>query len=172
MAVSRLSDFQPGYLYGCVCGFTFLHELERDDDGRLALVGTVVTLAVAFAAWFAWLPLEHGIATAGDLAVLATNILGAVFVAALVGSVIALVPLGFLTGGKLMRWNRPVWVVTFAVACFCMVAVMLNPASASTHTGSAHVWTAVTLFLVFGAGSLGFHRWALRLRRTAGAAAA
>jgi hypothetical protein len=167
VAVSRLSDFQPGYLYGCVCGVAFVHALERTDRGRLALIGTVVSLVLALVAWFAWVPLENGIATAGVGTVLAADILGAVFVGSLVGTVIGLLPLGFLAGGTLIRWSRTVWVATFAAACFCLVAVMLNPASASTHTGSAPLFTTIALFVVFGGASVGFHQWAKRVRRAA-----
>ncbi len=165
--ISRISDFQPGYLYGCVCGVAFSQTLEVRDRGKAALLGVAVTLTVAVGAWLAWTPLQNDIASAGDGVVLAADVLGAVFSGGLVGTVIGMIPVGFLNGGKVFAWNRIAWAGAFFVACFLLVAVMLNPSSAAAHTGSAPIVTAVVLFGGFGAASVVFHLWARSLRRSA-----
>jgi uncharacterized membrane protein YidH (DUF202 family) len=74
----------------------------------------------------------------------------------LIGSVIGLIPLRFLPGARLAGWSRTAWAITFGVAVFGLVEVMLRPESASAHSGSASIATAIVLFVVFGGSSLAF----------------
>lgn len=165
--VSRLTQFQPGYLYGIICGVAFAATLQRDENGHLIALSSAVTLALGVVAWFLWVPVKQtaSVPGASPLTVIAGNFLAAVFVGGLVGSVLNLVPLRFLPGGALAQWNRAVWGAFFGLGVFGLLQVMLRPESSSVHTGTTAVVTAGVLFVLFGASSVATHLYFGRRRR-------
>ena len=173
VVVSRLTDFQPGYLYGVVCGLAFTDVLASNEQGQAVALGSLAAVSVAVVAWLVWLPL-HGAATgqgANAIVVLITDFLGAVFAGGLVGTVLSLFPLRFLPGGALFAWNRVVWAGAFGIALFGLIEVMLRPETA--RTTKAPLVTIIVLFAVATAASLLFALyWARRKREAAPAAAA
>ena len=90
--------------------------------------------------------------------------LASIFVSGPVGTVITLMPLRLLPGATLAGWNRWIWAVTFGVAVFGLVEVVLHPGSTPAHPGKAAIVTAVLLFAVFGGMTVGF-RWYFRRRK-------
>ena len=150
--VSRITQFQPGYLYGIICGVAFAATLPRDANGHVIAISSAVTLVLGVVAWLLWVPVKQTaeVPGASPLAVIAGNFLAAVFVGGLVGSVLSLVPLRFLPGGALAEWNRVVWGTFFGLAVFGLLQVMLRPESSSVHTGTTAVVTAGVLFVIFG----------------------
>src|SRR4029077_3570466 len=54
VVVSRLTSFQPGYLYGVVAGVVFAQHLPAREEGRATAVSVISMLAVAVAAWALW----------------------------------------------------------------------------------------------------------------------
>ncbi len=172
--VSRLTQFQPGYLYGIICGVAFAGTLQRHENGRLIAISSAVTLALGVLTWFLWVPVKQtaAVPSASPLAVIAGNFLAAVFVGGLVGSVIGLVPLRFLPGGELAAWNRAVWGTFFGLAVFGLLQVMLRPESSSVHTGTTAVVTAGVLFVIFGGLSVASRIYFSRRRRRRAQAAA
>jgi hypothetical protein len=165
--VSRLTQFEPGYLYGIICGVAFAATLERDQNGHLTALSSAVTLALGVIAWLLWVPVHRAAAMPGasPFTVIVGNFLAAVFVGGLVGSVISLVPLRFLPGGALVEWNRLMWGTLFALAVFGLLQVMLRPESSSVHTGTTAVVTAGILFVLFGAASVATRIYFGRRRR-------
>ncbi|HZS13922.1 MAG TPA: FGLLP motif-containing membrane protein [Candidatus Dormibacteraeota bacterium] len=167
VVVSRLSDFEPGYLYGVVCGAVFTGaSLAKNEQGHTVAIATVVTMLIALLAWFAWLPVNDAAAKPGALwpVTILDDFLGAVFAGGLVGSVIGMVPLRFLPGGTLAAWHRGVWAVVSVLVTFMFLEIMLNPARGG-HPGHAAVGTVVALFIAFGAGSVLFAAYWQRKRR-------
>lgn len=166
--VSRLVDFEPGYLYGVVCGVAFAAPLTARQEGQVAALGTLSTLAVSTVSWLLWVPVEH-LATmpgASPLAVLAADLLAAIFVAGIVGSAIGLLPLRFLPGGTISAWRRTVWVPLYLVSMFTLIDVVVrSPASPGAHVSP--LLTTVVLFVLFGGAAIGFReyfarRWRMR----------
>jgi hypothetical protein len=155
--VSRLSHFEPGYLYGVVVSLAFLETLPDRHNAHLTAISTVSTLAIALLAWFIWLPVNHlALRHAGNVLVATTDdALGSIFIGGLVGTVIGLLPLEFMPGGTIAKWRRDVWAVVFFVALFLLVEVELRPAAGPTHPGGAPAVTAIVLFVVFGGLSFG-----------------
>jgi hypothetical protein len=165
VAVSRIAHFQPGYLYGVVCGAVFAGSLKRREAGQLTIVSSVVMLAVSVAAWFAWVPVNHAATHHGAFVgvILLDDLLASVFVAGITGTVISLLPLRFMPGQSLYAWHRGAWAATFGVATFGLVEVLLRPSTqAATHPGSIAWTTAAVLFVVFGIGSLAFREYFAR----------
>ena len=157
--ISRITQFQPGYLYGLIGGVVFTGHLNSREEGQEIAIASIGTLIVSIAAWLVWVPVS--VAASADPAsfglALLENFLAALFLSGMVGLVIGLVPLRFLPGERVARWHRGVWAALFGVACLAVVEVMIRPQS----TAGRHVepfWTTIGLFVGFGVASVLF--WA------------
>lgn len=164
VAVSRLSHFEPGYLYGVVVSIAFIESMEDRHSVHLIAISTLSTLAVGLLAWFAWIPVNHFALERGSdvVLVILDDVLASIFAGALIGSVIGLLPLEGLPGGHLSKWRKDVWGAIFFIALFLLIEVELNPDSGPTHPGGAPVVTAIVLFVIFGGLSFGLHRYFAR----------
>ncbi|MGA7833756.1 MAG: FGLLP motif-containing membrane protein [Acidimicrobiales bacterium] len=163
VVVSRLTNFEPGYLYGVVIGFAFVGSLKDRHTAHLVAISTLSTLLVALLAWLAWVPVSHLALDSGNAVVaMVDDMLGSIFIGGLVGSVVGMLPLEGLPGGHLAKWRRDVWAIVFFLATFLLVEVELNPATGPTHPGGAPVVTAILLFVIFGALSLGTRSYFIR----------
>jgi hypothetical protein len=157
VVVSRLTHFEPGYLYGVVVSISFVGSLKDHHNAHLIVISTLSTLAVALLAWVLWIPLNHAALTGGGnfVEAIVDDVLGSMFVGGLIGSVIGLLPLEGLPGGSLVKWRRDVWAGVLFIALFLLVSVELRPSSGPTHPGGAPVVTAIVLFIAFGGLSFG-----------------
>jgi polyisoprenoid-binding protein YceI len=166
VVLSRISDFQPGYLYGVVCGVAFAGTLAKNESGHLVALGHLATIAVAVIAWFAWVPVNHAALHHPGVfpLVILDDLLASLFVGGLVGSVINLIPVRFMPGHTLASWHRGAWMAVFGVATFGMVEIVLFP-SRHNHAGHAPIITIIVLFVLFGGGSLVFREYFSRRER-------
>jgi hypothetical protein len=157
--ISRITQFEPGYLYGLIGGVAFTGHLSSREDGHEVAIASVGTLIVSIVAWLVWVPVASAASSdpaSFGLAFL-ENFLAALFLSGMVGLVIGLVPLRFLPGERVARWHRGVWAVLFGVACLAVVEVMIRPqSSAGRHLEP--FWTTLGLFVAFGVASILF--WA------------
>lgn len=166
--ISRLTEFQPGYLYGLVIGFVAAGSLTEQNEGRTAAAATTVMLVAAVAAWFGlgWLAgVMPPDGDSGPAAVVLRTALAGVLVAGLEGAALGLLPLRFLAGETIKRWNRWVWGVLLTVATLGYLHVLVNPSSGYLADSSrTPLATIVVLLAGFGGSSLVF--WAyFRFRR-------
>ena len=150
--ISRVSHFEPGYLYGIVVSVGFVRSLEDRHNAHLTTISILSTLTVAMGAWFLWVPFDHLTQLHANNALLVTtdDFLASVFIGGLVGTVVSLLPLESLPGRTLTKWRRDVWAGVFFLALFLLIEVELRPASGPTHPGGAPWVTVVVLFLFFG----------------------
>jgi hypothetical protein len=163
VVLSRISGFQPGYLYGVVCGVAFAGTLAKNESGHLVALGHLATIAVAVIAWFVWVPVNHTALHHPGVfpLVILDDLLASLFVGGLVGSVINLIPVRFMPGHTLASWHRGAWMAVFGVAAFGMTEIVLFP-SRHNHAGHAPIITIIVLFVVFGGGSLLFRDYFAR----------
>ncbi|HWW09742.1 MAG TPA: FGLLP motif-containing membrane protein [Candidatus Acidoferrales bacterium] len=173
VVVSRLTSFQPGYLYGVVAGVVFAQHLPAREEGRATAVSVISMLAVAVAAWALWdvvNPSAIGQTAIAPLVIL-DDFLASVVVGGLVGTVIGLLPLQFLPGGRIAAWHRGAWAAVFIAALFGLAGILLWP-NRGGHPGTAPLVTVVALFVVFGGSSVAswwyFERRHRRAARAAG----
>jgi hypothetical protein len=161
VVVSRMTHFQPGYLYGVVAGLAFTATLSSRDVGLENTVSAVAVLVVAVVAWIIWTPINHAASglNPNPLLLVADTFLAGLFVSGVVGTVINLVPLEFLSGASILRWRKVVWAVLFSIAVFLLIEVMVLPAARSSRLGNAPFITTILLFVGFGALSISFHRF-------------
>ncbi len=164
---SRLVGFEPGYVYGVVCGVFFTRELTSKEKGRVAALGSLTVISVSVTAWLVWWPvssaaLKHG---ASPLLVLLDDFLAAVFVSGLVGTFIGMMPIKGLPGWTIKSWNRRAWIGGFALSGFGIVQILLQPGIA----GHPHrpLIVSMVLFVAFGAGSIAFYEHFEEIKRKA-----
>lgn len=158
VVITRVTGTQPGYVYGIIGGFTFGIALTADDKGRMAFRGMTILLAVGIAAWFLRVPFQP---TAADAATgggsLVNDILAGIFISAIEGSVIGLIPLRFLAGEALFTWRRRRWAALWAIALLLFAHVILYPVSSfEPNPSTIGIWTIAATVAIYSAIALGF----------------
>jgi hypothetical protein len=163
--ITRLTGVQPGYVYGIIGGFTFGIALSSDDQGRMAFRGMSILILVGLAAWFARIPFEPAVGlVSGDGGAVINQVLADIFIGAVQGAAIGLIPLRFLTGETLFAWSRWRWALLWGVAILFFAHVVLYPVSSFTPNPSpTGVWTILVTVLIYSAIALGFW-WFFRQR--------
>jgi hypothetical protein len=168
VVITRLFAIQPGYVYGIIGGFTFTVALTKDDKGRMALRGMGLLLVVGVAAWFLRIPFQpiDGV-VGGDIGSMTNDILAGTFVSAVQGAAIALIPLEFLAGHRLLGASRARWIALWAISLLLFAHVVVYPVSSYTPQPSeAALWSLVLVVVAYAAVALGFwwffHRRSVR----------
>ncbi|MEA2621842.1 MAG: hypothetical protein QOH61_752 [Chloroflexota bacterium] len=161
--LSRIANFQPGYLYGLIVGFVFSRELAKAEEGRAIAVATGIGLLASLVAWLGLAAVRLQEPAIGDppftLAVWET-VLATVVTAGLEAAVFGLMPVRFLPGEKVFAWNRAVWALLVGLGTFGFCHVLLNPRSGYlADTTAASLATVVGLLVFFGLGSVLFWAW-------------
>lgn len=156
VAVSRLVNFLPGYLYGVVGGFESEPEADRQRAGRAAAIGEAFAIALALGSWFAWQPIADRAAKAGasEGIAVADALLASIAALSFQGLLFSMIPIKSLPGEKLWKWNKVAWAVFMTIGAFSFLHVLAHPAE--KYTGSVTVMLG--LFAAFGVASVGF--WA------------
>lgn len=161
--VSRLSDFQPGYLYGLIIGFLFVRGVAQREEGRVEAIAAGSSLAVAFAAWIVLALLRGTGGVGGELGTALVEAAAVTtVVAGLENAVFAMLPLRFLPGAAVYTWNRRIWLVLIALGVFGFAHVLLNPAAGAGYmadTTRTSLLTLVALLAAFGVASVLFWAW-------------
>jgi hypothetical protein len=159
VAISRLTGFQPGYLYGLLIGLVFARELSRGEEARVVAGGAALMLGASLVAWLTlgWLGPDDASSIAGTAA---RTALAAVVVAALEGVTFGLLPFRFLPGEPLFAARRAVWAALLGVGAFAFFHVLINPASGYlADTSRTPLLTTIALLVGFGVVSVAFWAW-------------
>lgn len=154
VVISRLADFQPGYLYGLIIGFGFTRELSRIDEGRIEGIAVASGLGASIVSWLV-LPLVRGVE--GGLPIVETALV-TVVVAGLEVALFGMLPLRFLPGERVRAWNKKFWMIVLGLAAFAFIHILLNSASGYVAGAGSSTTTVIILLVVFGALSAFF--WA------------
>ena len=157
VVTTRVAHLQPGYLYGIVLGAIFLKDVSNRDEGRDTFWGAAWTLGAAILAWVAltWIR-GLGLPPDGFGVTLLSTAFAATLVAGLEAAAFALMPLRFLPGYALYKWNRLAWAVLWAASLFAFFHILIGPTSGyvSELTPQAFL-AALSVFAAFGALSIG-----------------
>jgi hypothetical protein len=158
VALSRAFHFQPGYMYGALAGLAFAGALSRADQGKFTAANWVWALILSVGAWLLRMPVSEA-AARPDASVWWIGVeacLVLVFLWGIEGLVVAMLPMRFLDGRKVVDWNRVVWSILIFLGVFAAVHVLLTPSSGYVgHTTGEVTVGVVVLFLIFGAISVG-----------------
>ena len=161
VALSRLGHWQPGYMYGALAGLAFASALSPRREGQITAANWVFALVISVAAFFLRAPVADAAskphASVWWIGLEACLVL--IFLWGIEGLAVAMLPMRFLDGRKVIDWNRAVWAVLMFVGVFSVVHVLLTPTSGYVgHTTGQVTVGVVVLFVIFGAISVGL--WA------------
>ena len=167
--VSRLTNFQPGYLYGVLGGAVFAVALDKRSEGRAEVAAAGAGLVIALLAWIAFGPVARA-ADGADPAFWLLSVdsfLAALFIGGLEGLLFGLIPLRFLPGSRVKAWSWIVWGALMFGVLYAFVHVLLLPESGYLgRSTAASVTVTLALFVAFGVLS-GLFWLYFRLRPTA-----
>jgi hypothetical protein len=158
--LSRLLDFQPGYFYGALAGLAFRSALSEQVQGKMTAANWMFSLVISVGAFFLRAPVSAAAAEPGSsIWWIGLEIcLALIFLWGVEGLAVAMLPMRFLDGRKVMRWSRTAWAVLFFLGIFTTVHVLLRPGSGYVGETSAVTIGVMTLFALFGVISVGL--WA------------
>jgi hypothetical protein len=163
---SRLIDFRPGFVFGFIASSVILSPivLSKKAAAELVVIPAVLTLIVAMLAWTALTPIRT--ATALDSApipVLLETILAILFIGGLEAVAFSLLPLSFMDGVTVWRWNKIVWVVLFGTSVFLFWQLVINREGKYLEAfRQSSVLVCIALVVVYGGLTLltwGYFRW-------------
>ena len=154
--VSRVGNVQPGYLYGIILGAIFTREVSDDEEGRETIYGSIWTL---FAALISWIGLTYvrglGLPSSDPFGTFALTALGCVLVSGLEATAFGLMPLRFMPGYLIYRWNRTLWAILFAISVFAFIQILIGPTSGYVSSLNPAAFIAAGgIFAIFGVFSI------------------
>jgi hypothetical protein len=163
VALSRAVDLQPGVIYGFVASVAVAGAVEIDvrRQGRVTLMAVTAGLALTLACWVAVGALRSA-NEEGDnaLPALIETICVTVFVGGVEGLFFNMIPLSVMEGGKLFRWNKPVWALFAVASAFLFWHVLLNQQRSNfAALREASSATVLVVFLMYSGASVGLWWW-------------
>ena len=169
VVISRLADFQPGYLYGLIISIVFVTEVSAREEGMGTWLASLWLLVLSVIAWLllAFVRIQNADPL---LQLFVETVLVTFVVAGIETLVIGLLPMRFLPGHPLFNWRRAMWFPLFVLAIFGYLMILVDPANGYLSDNSRTPTLVGIIFLVaFGVVSLG--TWAyFRFRRPRGTA--
>ncbi len=166
--ISRLTDFQPGYLYGLIIATFTAPKLDRSTEGKLMAAAVATSMAAAVVAWFGLGfigPLANASPDPGPVLIAVQTTLSMIVVAGIELAAFGMLPLTFLVGKTVYDWNKFVWGGLWALGVLAFGIVILNPQNGYlSDTTRTSVYTVIALLAIFAIGSVAF--WYFFHRRT------
>jgi hypothetical protein len=147
VALSRVFNFHPGYLYGLVAGVAYARKLRQDEEGELAAIGVAAMLVMSLVALVALTAIRASAHTFWGS--VGGETLTELFVMGLETAVITLVPMRFLEGKKIASWDRRLWAALFGLTAFAFIHAIFRPNNGFVDHGSENGLMAVVLFGAF-----------------------
>lgn len=155
VVISRIFNFEPGFIFGLTTGIAFSDSLSDREDGHGLAVASLFVLAVSFLAWFIWIPVKgaaEGSANPGFLIVTLDTLLATVWVAGIQSVVFSLIPIRFMDGIKVALWSRLTWLAIYVFALFVFVHTVLHPRD--NQVGSSTAPQVLYLSIMLGSLTL------------------
>lgn len=138
--LTRIEGFQPGIIFGFVAGDALLAPavLSKEQEGKRVLYPALALLALALAAYALASPFRS-LAEDTDfwLASVPEGLSVGLFIAALQGLFFEMIPIKFMDGNKLFRWNKLAWVGMATVTAFLFWHVFINEGAAADEAVKA-----------------------------------
>jgi len=154
VAASRVAGLQPGFVYGFVASSVLLTPiaLDRRKAANLVVLPSLALLVASILAWMAMGPLHAAVQqNASWTNVLALSVAAAIFVGGLEGVFYSMIPLTFMDGHVVWRWNRAAWVLIFGAATFLFWQLVINQYAAYLEAFKQPTILAILLILaVYG----------------------
>lgn len=134
VAVTRVTGFEPGIIFGLVAGVGFASLAGHSAEAKAALAPLGYGAVVALFAWSAFHLVDQATSTTG---VFMAEALSAMAVAGLAALPIALFPVPGMPGAVVFAWSRRAWLAFYAFGLFAFFVVLLPTPYAWDEVG----WT-------------------------------
>ena len=132
--VTRLTEFEPGIVFGLVAGVAVGATLATAERVRVALAGLSWGYGLAVLAWITYAALEPAVLDAATASAdglpplwfaLLQETLATITMAGIAALPVALVPLRGLTGHEVWNWSKPIWAALYAIGLFSFFVVLM-----------------------------------------------
>jgi hypothetical protein len=129
VVISRLADFQPGIVVGFIASAVVLeHEsIPPAERGKAMARVAAIMLGVSMSAWLVAIPLHTLYRSSPSLWTAIPNATAvSIFVVCLEGLLFNLMPLEFMDGWRIWKWNKLAWLGLFVPTAFLFTQVLFN----------------------------------------------
>ena len=148
---SRLSHFEPGYVFGVFAAIVFRIEPTNEEDGRSVTWASLWLIGVSALCWIAWIPIKNSVISGhtsfGLLAL--DSLLSTVWVCGLQSLLFGLIPMKYLDGNTIYHWSKAAWAGLYIVVMFIFVQFVMHP-SAAGFGGNKNANMLSMLYLFIG----------------------
>jgi YVTN family beta-propeller protein len=150
VSASRAIGLSPGYCYGLIAVFVLRPHTDEKDWGRLHAIASVCVLIVSTAAFLLTVPVFHAATQTNPSPfwLILDPALNVTFLGGFASLAFGMLPLPFLPGRHVRRWNKYAWLIITGIGLIGFVAVLLTPGS-GTQSELRHV-ALVPVFIAFG----------------------
>lgn len=151
--VSRLVNFLPGYMYGVFTGLIYSSSLKDEEDGEGLAAATWFLIGITFIGWFALIPVKHAASVDNPSFIILTlqAMLSSLWTSTLTLLVFGMVPIRFLYGEQVKKWNRTGWLIIYTIGIMLFVHTLLDPEqSYYGKSDKVSLVSILTLFVGFG----------------------
>jgi hypothetical protein len=151
VAFSRLAHFQPGYLFGVLAGLSFRVDPTDTEEGRSLVLASILTLALAVAAWLLWVPVRASV-IAGETSfpmLVLDAVLATTWVCGIQSLLFSLIPMRYMDGETVVAWSRRAWFAVYGLGMFVFVQTIMHPQS-TRYGGNPNSNLASMLLLFVG----------------------
>lgn len=159
VTASRLAHFLPGYCYGLFTGLVFRTNPKDNEDGEGLAFSSLLLIGIAVTGWFLWIPVKAAANTGhpGLIVLIIDAAFASFWVSTLTATVFGLMPMRFLYGEQVKKWNGWVWLAIYVTGVFLFVYTLVNPAiGIYGESDKVSLYSVLALFAVFGAFSMSF----------------
>jgi hypothetical protein len=126
VVLSRIGGVLPGVLYGFVGTAVFLSPSRMNDDqtGKNIFFPQLFLLAICVGSWLVVDEVRNS--NPSHFEVFVEGVLIGILVGGIEGIFVNMIPIAYLDGHKIMRWNPLAWLALTLTATYLFWAVLLN----------------------------------------------
>jgi hypothetical protein len=155
VVVSRLFEFQPGYVFGISIGLLLAPGIPDHVEAKSLARSGVALIVMAASSWLLWAPVVDRVdAGSSSLTLLFLDaFLSTLWVMSLQIVLFEFSSLRGMYGSVVRKWNTKVWLAIYVSAAFLLVKFVLHPSAA--RWGGLDQGTFIGVMSVFGVLTLG-----------------
>jgi hypothetical protein len=173
VAISRLTDFRPGFVYGFVASSLILGGATLDPrrSAQLIVIPSLALLVAGLGAWLVLVPLHDAALQDGTaISVIADTVAATIFVGAFEGLFFNMIPLTFMDGKAVYQWNKIAWALLFGISTFLFWQLVINQyASYLDAFRQTNVQICLAILAIYGGLTLATWAFFRYRRRNEGA---
>lgn len=159
VALTRLSEFEPGIVFGIVAGVVFSAAVTASHRAPAELVALGYAFLVAMLAWVGYTAmLIEGSDATDEGSMFVKETFASFAIAGVAALPIVLVPLRGLPGHPIYQWHRSVWGAAYFAALFAFF-LMLMPLPLAWLEVPLPLKTWVAIYLMYAVGAVA--TWAI-----------